>query len=261
MAPADDSSAPRISSVRDFYDELASQYDAMTGFEMRFERERPAFRSLVDRYRITRALDAGSGSGFHSVLLAQLGVEVSALDLSPEMVRLTLDNARKHDVNVMVFNVAFVDAPAEWDEGFDAVFVMGNSLPHLLSRDELSNALARLIAVLRPGGILFMQCLNYEKILAERIQILNKKEANGITIIRKYDYDSDGVMFSIVTQTEGRSGKKEKRETVRLRPILKDELTDLLRDLGAKAELFGSITLEPFHPLKSADLVVLATKL
>ncbi len=260
MPPVDEPSAPRIYSAREFYDLLASKYDAMTGFETRLERERPAFHALVKRYGIKRALDAGCGSGFHSVVLTQLGVDVTALDLSSEMVRLTGENAEKYQVDIKVFRGAFRDTPREWGESFDAVFVMGNSLPHLPSRDELSEALQSLIAVLRPGGILITQCLNYERILAQRVQILNTKEVNGEVITRKYDYDSDGIRFSVITQTEGPLGKTEKRETVRLRPILKDELMCVLKDLGATAELFGSIMLDPFQPLISTDLVVLATK-
>jgi len=260
MHPVDKSSSSGIHAVDKFYDILARQYDAMTGFEKRFEKESPAFRRLVDRYGIKSALDAGSGSGFHSIVLAQLGVDVTALDLSAEMVRLTEANARKYKVPVRLFRGSFREAPADWRESFDAVFVMGNSLPHLLSRDELHDALRQLIVVLRPRGILVAQCLNYERILARKDHILNTREVNGVVIRREYEYDSDGIRFSIVTQEGGHAGKAEKRETVRLRPILHSELMQLLAGLGAETESFGNIFLESFQPSTSTDLVVIATK-
>ena len=58
MKPVDDSPGARIRTAEEFYDNIAPQYDAMSGFERRFEKERPVFRALVERYRIKRALDA-----------------------------------------------------------------------------------------------------------------------------------------------------------------------------------------------------------
>jgi glycine/sarcosine N-methyltransferase len=259
MPPVGESST-RIQSVREFYDTLAQQYDAMTSFEKRFEKERPAFRTLIERYGIKRALDAGSGSGFHSILLAQLGVDVTALDLSSEMVRLTEENARRYTVAIKVFGGAFRDIPLDWSGSCDAVFVMGNSLPHLLSQKELTDALSHLLDVLRPHGVLIVQCLNYEKILDRKDHVLNTREVDGMVITREYDYDSDGIRFSVVTRNVGRGKDMEKRETVRLRPILRSELVELLDGLDASTESFGNIMLEPYQSATSTDLVVVATK-
>lgn len=260
MPAVDESSAPHTHAVREFYDALAPQYDAMTSFAKRFEKEGPAIRALVERYGMKRALDAGCGSGFHSIVLAQLGVEVTALDLSPEMLRMTEENARTYHVEIKTLRAAFQDIPAAWREMFDAVFVMGNSLPHLLSYQELADSLRSLMAVLRPGGRLIAQCLNYDRILNRKDHILNAREVNGDLITRKYDYDSDGIRFSIVTQKRGKTDKPEKRESVRLRPILKDELMDLLQDVGTTPDVFGNILLGAYDPSTSLDLIVVATK-
>ena len=75
-----------------FYDSLAPDYDDMTGFGKRFVHEKPFFRLLVENHRIGTALDAGCGTGFHSLLLAQLGVRVTAVDVSAEM----LDRLERH---------------------------------------------------------------------------------------------------------------------------------------------------------------------
>lgn len=261
MTQVDKPPVPVIHSAEEFYDILAEQYDGMTGFEKRFEKERPAFRTIVERYGIRRALDAGSGSGFHSVLLAQLGVEVTALDISSKMMQLTAENARKYNVELKLFNGPFQEAPQEWRGSYDAVFVMGNSLPHVLSREDLRETLRHLLALLRSRGVLIAQCLNYERILARKDHVVNARKVNGVVITREYDYDSDGIRFSIVTQADGNPGKAESRETVRLRPVLKDELAGLLRELGATTEAFGNIFLESYQPSESRDLVIVATKI
>jgi 2-polyprenyl-3-methyl-5-hydroxy-6-metoxy-1,4-benzoquinol methylase len=156
VAPANSQTEKSLLDVREFYDLLAPDYDAMTGFEHRFVRERPFFRLLVERYKIKKALDAGSGSGFHAVLLSQLGVHVTAVDASPEMVHLTARHARKAGVKIKTVTGSFSDLGTLLKERFDAIFVMGNSLAHLLSRDDLKRAVESFAGLLAPEGILFM---------------------------------------------------------------------------------------------------------
>ena len=76
---------PPSSGIPAFYDRLAPDYDEMTGFGKRFVHEKPFFRPLVENLNIATALDAGCGTGFHSLLLAQLGVRVTAVDVSGGM--------------------------------------------------------------------------------------------------------------------------------------------------------------------------------
>jgi len=58
-------------SVTKFYDTLAPEYDQMTGFESRFAREGPFFKTLIEDHGIGTSLDAGCGTGFHSLLLSR----------------------------------------------------------------------------------------------------------------------------------------------------------------------------------------------
>jgi hypothetical protein len=115
--------------------------------------------------------------------------------------------------------------------------------------------------MLNPGGILFLQFLNYERILAERPRILSAKEAGGVTWIRFYDYEEDQIRFNIL-RLAGKGGDIEQHlQSTLLRPVRMAELVKVLHDAGFSGErLFGSIAMEEFHPASSNDLVVLATK-
>ncbi len=250
-----------LMGVSEFYDALAADYDSMTGFEKRFVQERPFFRLLVERYAVKTALDAGCGSGFHSLLLAELGVRVTAVDASAQMIRLTKSHARGRDASIETLVASFEELGDVLKKRFSAVFVMGNSLPHLLKTDNLRRALKNFSDLLEPEGILFTQNLNYDRILAHHDRIQNVKEVGDKTFVRSYEFDQDGILFSIMTRTTSGERSGQKSQTIRLRPLLQNDLVRILTETGfTEVKVFGSISMDPFKPESSKDLVVLARK-
>jgi SAM-dependent methyltransferase len=261
VAPESEGSMRSERTVPDFYDAIAPHYDEMTVFDQRFAKESPAFRQLTERFGLKTALDAGCGSGFHAVLLAQLGVRVTALDCSGEMVRLTEANARRYNVGVRTVQGSFSDIGSLLDERFDAVFVMGNSFPHLLTLSDLRQSLSALVKPITGGGLLVTQTLNYARILSKKDSVLSSRVSGGKAFVRSYEYDGDQILFSILVRKKGASGSGEERETVRLRPVFREELETLLLQLGMEdVRAFGTMMLEPFDPQTSTDLILMANK-
>jgi 2-polyprenyl-3-methyl-5-hydroxy-6-metoxy-1,4-benzoquinol methylase len=248
-------------SIMEFYDRLAPNYDAMTNFEQRFAQERPFFQTLIDRFHFRSALDAGCGSGFHSIVLSQLGVEVLGVDVSSEMLRLAEEHARLRNVRLRTLQGSFENLDTLIKERFAAVFVMGNSLAHLLSAADLKKVMQNFSGVLEPHGMLIIQTLNYDRILARREQIQNEKQVGTKTFVRSYDFDETGIDFHIVTREQKDDNAEEKTQTVRLRPVLHAELVALLNSAGfIDINAYGGISLAPFEPLSSKDLVVIASR-
>jgi len=261
MDRIDQKSIAKPKGISEFYDLLAPDYDSMTGFEKRFVQERPFFRLLVERYGVKTALDAGCGSGFHSLILSELGVRVTAVDASAQMVQLTKGHAQARDVSVEALVASFEELGGVLKKQFDAVFVMGNSLPHIAKTEGLKRALKNFFNLLKPDGILFTQNLNYDRILAHREQVQNVKEVGEKTFVRSYEYDQDGILFNIVTRTSSGGKPEERSQTIRLKPLLQNDFVGLLTEAGfADVKLFGGISMEPFNPESSKDLVVLARK-
>ena len=250
-----------LQNVITFYDSLAEDYDRMTGFDKRFVHERPFFHLLVERFGITTALDAGCGTGFHSLLLAQLGVSVTAVDISQEMLHRLASHAAELGVNIESVQSTFQDLTTTVHKKFDAVFCLGNSLAHLLSADELRQSLRNFAALLRPQGILFIQNLNYDRIIAQHERIQSVKETGGTTFIRYYDYEKDALRFNILKLERHDKAIDTSINSIVLRPLLKDELLCALAEAGfADAKVFGSISMDEFDVQSSKDTVVLATK-
>ncbi len=139
-------------SAAEFYDTLASDYDRMTGFEGRFIREGPSFKAIAEDHGIAAALDAGCGTGFHSLLLARLGVNVTAVDLSEVMLERLRRHAQRENLSIATVRASFQELQQHLTTPFDGVFCMGNALAHLLTADDLRLALRNFFGLLKPGG-------------------------------------------------------------------------------------------------------------
>jgi SAM-dependent methyltransferase len=249
-----------VRTPEQFYDALATNYDAMTGFEKRFVRERPFFRVLVDKYRIKTALDAGSGTGFHSLLLSLLGVYVTAVDISRDMLKKLEVHAHELRVNIKTHQTDLTSLSTLGLGTFDAVFSLGNTLAHFLCEEDLLKVLKQLLSVTKPYGLVVLQVLNYKRILSKKERIQSVTESGGKTYVRYYDYDEGKVFFNIVV-TEKDEGVAQSHQTIPLRPILRSELEDLTRRAGwTNIKVYGGISLEDFNADTSTDLVVIARK-
>lgn len=253
---------PASSGIPAFYDRLAPDYDEMTGFGTRFVHEKPFFRLIVENHHIATALDAGCGTGFHSLLLAQLGVRVTAVDVSGEMLDRLDRHGREMDLDIRRVCSDFHGIKEVAPGPFDAVFCMGNTLPHLLGEEDIRVALADFSTILRPGGALFLQILNYDRILASRERIQSARETNGVTFVRFYDFDDSRglVLFNIL-----RLEKKEGRLTtglitVPLIPITSARMVGILEECSyQQIRTFGGIAMDPFEATLSKDLIIIAT--
>lgn len=244
-----------------FYDSISEHYDTMTGFEQRFVHEKPFFRLLVEKYKIKSALDAGCGTGFHSLLLSQSGVKITAVDVSPEMLARTQVHARQLRLSITTIQSPFQELKKNIHEKFDAVFCMGNSLVHLLSKQDVQTALENFYALLKKDGLLFIQNLNYDRIVSRREKIQSVKENKGKIFVRFYEYGKETVWFNILRLEKKNDTMTYSLDEVELRPLFKEEMSDVLAAAGfLDIQFYGSVKLEPFSFENSKDLVVLGHK-
>lgn len=246
--------------IASFYDVLAGDYDTMTGFDKRFVAERPYFRLITERYAITTAVDAGCGTGFHSVVLAQLGVSIVGVDVSPAMLQRLTEHARDLQLSIPTVQAGFENLAQSLPGKYDAVFCLGNSLAHLLSDDVLLAALSNFRSLLHPAGHLFLQLLNYDRVLAQRERVQHIKEAGEKTFVRFYDYEGDFVRFNILTLAKEGDTAGQSLTSITLNPVRRSHLENLLRGAGfTEISSFGGISLEPYTAETSKDLLVVAT--
>lgn len=254
-------SKSKQSSLQLFYDELAEGYDNMTSFEGRIISERPFFRLFVEKHKIVNAIDAGCGTGTHSILLAQLGVRVIAVDISSEMLQKVRDHARQFSMNIHTVQTSFREISKKVPMEQDALFCLGNSLTHLLSEKELTESLLSFWTVLKPAGYLFLQILNYERILEKRERIQSIRERDNITYVRFYDYGVETLKFNILTIDREKGEVRHSLHSTEIKPLMREELIKHLNKLKFRdIQIYGSISLKEFDPDSSPDLVIVAKK-
>ena len=98
-------------------------------------------------------LDIGTSTGFYADVLAGAGARITALDLSPAMLRA---GARRHpDPRIAWVQGNAESLPARWQGQFDGVTV-GATLNETYDSEQLLTEAAR---VLRPGGKLWLMYL------------------------------------------------------------------------------------------------------
>ena len=96
-----------------------------------------------------RVLEVGTGPGFFAILLRELGLDVTAIDLTPAMLAEAKENAG-HLAGLISFMEMNAEALSFEDASFDAV--ISRNLTWNLPHPE--EALAEWTRVLKPGGLL-----------------------------------------------------------------------------------------------------------
>jgi SAM-dependent methyltransferase len=101
-----------------------------------------------------RALDLGCGSGFQTLALAHMGFQVTALDISRELLAELAVHCGQLPVTLVEGDIR--DAVALAPPGFAAAVCMGDTLTHLPSQESVVQILADLSRLLAKGGNLVL---------------------------------------------------------------------------------------------------------
>jgi SAM-dependent methyltransferase len=140
------------SQVAQLFDAMAGSYeDLEPWYEHLYATLHAILREALARpSRGARALDAGCGSGFQAAVLGDLGYHVHGVDISPGLLALARRRgAAPHLVLASVEDLPYADGV------FDAVSCCGSTLSFV---ERPARALAELGRVLRPRGVLLLEC-------------------------------------------------------------------------------------------------------
>ncbi|MFH8519695.1 class I SAM-dependent methyltransferase [Streptomyces gelaticus] len=154
-------------SVAHFYDELADDYHLIySDWDASVRRQGGALDALIGQDRAA-VLDCSCGIGTQTIGLALRGHRVTGTDLSPRAAARAAREAARRSLSLRTAVADMRRLPIP-DGRFDTVVCADNSLPHLLTEQDVHAALNEMRRVLRPAGLLLVSTRPYDDLLRDR---------------------------------------------------------------------------------------------
>jgi len=231
-----------VTGPEEFYDALAAEYhllfpDWWAAAQWHGE---VISHVLADRgvRPPARLLDCTCGVGTQALPLAARGHRTTGTDLSRRAIGRARREAEVRDITVTLCRADVREVRAAVTGTFDAVISCDNSLPHLLTDEDLLLAARNTPDKLRPGGLFLGSIRDYDRALSERPNatvpsVVDEPEGRRI-YFQAWDWADDGRTYTVhlflVGESDG-AWETHHHET-RYRAVLRDELTEILREAG-----------------------------
>ena len=223
----------------------------MINFSHRLESEKVIFDNILKNYPAHSALDAGCGSGFHTILLSQLNLDVTGVDNSESMLKLARKNSQKYALSPTFIQGDFLSLNKHLNESFDALFCLGNSFVHLLTEEDQLNSLFNFRSIIKKQGYLCLQIVNYDKILKNKQNVLAVREVNDRKITRLYTFKQNTVIFTVKVESE----EDCKEISTELYPMKSDEIQSCLQKAGfGEIYIYGDLKLNSYEQFESDNI-------
>ncbi len=245
-------------SNHEFYDELSVQYDSMIPFEKAIERKKELFKNILKGSNKTIA-DIGCGTGSDSLALAKLGYMVTSFDPSAQMLNQARMNAKSSGLELDSYQFGASQIPDDFNGKYDVVISLGNSFANIPT-DEFDSSVCKCFSLLREKGKLYIQILNYEKILIEKKRIVSITTGKGKYFVRFYDFNKNQIVFNILQFDKAKHADHQLIST-KIYPYSTDDFTMALKKAGFRInKYYGSFNFTPLDSQTSNDLIITAVK-
>jgi glycine/sarcosine N-methyltransferase len=110
------------------------------------------FEHLVQKYNITSVLDCACGTGLHLALFNDIGLTCFGSDISPEMLEEAKYNVQGKSVQLKTED--FRTLGRSWNDTYNMVTCLTDSLPHMMTDEDIIIALNSMYDRVAEGGIL-----------------------------------------------------------------------------------------------------------
>ena len=175
-------------------------------------------------------LDIGCGTGNLAIELTTQFTEVIAIDLNTDMLNAARQKRGSSKVSFLEMDMLKIDqhfAPNQ----FDTVSCFGNTIVHLGGLEQISLFFRKVKHVLKPGGKLLVQLINYNKVLDEKLPGLPTIDNEFAKFERIYTTDQNG-LIDFKTILTVKSTHEIIENTIKLFPLRKKQITDALSETG-----------------------------
>jgi SAM-dependent methyltransferase len=224
-----------------FYDELTPLYHLIfEDWDASIRRQGEQLSSIIkgEWPKSKNVLDVSCGIGTQAIALTQQGYTVVASDLSTKAIGRAKQEASNRGADI-VFSVCDMrDAYAHHGNGFDVVISADNSLPHLLTDEDILVALQQMLACASSGG----GCLITVRDYAVEERGTNLVKPHGIRIddgkrhmlFQVWDFKGDNYDLSLFITEEHLASGEVKTHVMRSRyhAISISRILELMQQAG-----------------------------
>ncbi|MDP4094058.1 MAG: class I SAM-dependent methyltransferase [Bacillota bacterium] len=225
-------------SMSFFYDVLYSGVDKRAWEEAFIDEFRDLLSSLPANAKV---LDSSCGNGIQAAALKRNGIDVTATDISEEMINLTEKYAQSNNLSFPTKRLSWEQLPDNFDDEFDVVFCYGNSISHSINKEDMFKNIRSLYKVAKNGGKLVIDTRNWDKVINDNVRFVTSdvKEYLDKKYIFTYIWNLNGfdVPSSVeILFVEILNGKETKCIPSRLdfTPFKHDEFVNRLKACGLK---------------------------
>jgi SAM-dependent methyltransferase len=152
--------------MNDFYNDLAPLYHLVyQDWAASLVRQGEQLAALIKAEwpGSHKVLDLSCGIGTQAIGLARQGYSLVASDLSERAVQRAQQESSKHDTTIAFSVCDMREVSAHHGTGFDVVISCDNSVPHLLTDEDLLVAFKEMLACLAAGGGCLITVRDYER--------------------------------------------------------------------------------------------------
>jgi ubiquinone/menaquinone biosynthesis C-methylase UbiE len=165
-------------------DTYAHEYDWITNAVAREPNHDREVAALVEAFTPSSVLDAGCATGLTSRLFAQRGILTVGLDRSRRMLEQARLKTGSEERLTSFRYGTFERLPNLLNRRFDLVVCLANSITGVETLSGLRSALSGFLRVLRPGGTLVIQMLNFEALKPGQIMPVKATVNEGVVWTR-----------------------------------------------------------------------------
>ena len=224
------------------YDELAPFYHLLfPDWDVSMARQAAALDGIIRQKwgaEVRTVLDAACGIGTQALGLAARGYQVTASDLSQAEVERARREAVARGLSIEFSVADMCEAFTAHGRQFDLVIACDNSVPHLLTDDDLRQALEQFYACLRPGGGCLLTVRDYDREERDGVQVKPatfRVDPDGVRRLVFQVWEADGPHYDFALYLiEDRGGAEAVTHILRSRyyAVGTDRLLALMAEAG-----------------------------
>lgn len=161
-----------MSIIQSFYNNLATQYDKLFLDWQETTRQQAELLDGIFKSNgfdgSAKLLDCACGIGTQAIGLSRLGYQVTGSDISVGELAEAEKRAEADGVKACFKWADFRALSDTFSEKFDMIIAMDNALPHMLTAEDLANAIRSIVNQMEKNGLFVASIRDYDSLLAEK---------------------------------------------------------------------------------------------